>query len=241
MGQNAAQPIYRLIKDDIIREIGEGAYGTDQCLPSERDLAVRYSTTRMTVRHALNYLEAGGIVYRLQGKGTFVAGTKLIQPLMQVTGFTEDMLRRGKTPSSQLMFAGLKKADHVVANDLHINLGQDYILIKRLRFADGMPMAIEATALSYELCSAILDEDLGRESMYGRLRALGLKLVTGDQYMEAALADAEQAELLKIQKGAPVMHIERHVANENGQPVEATYSTYRGDQYRFFVNFDSTK
>ena len=104
-----------------------------------------------------------------------------------------------------------------------------------------MPMAIEATALSYELCSAILDEDLGRESMYGRLRALGLKLVTGDQYMEAALADAEQAELLKIQKGAPVMHIERHVANENGQPVEATYSTYRGDQYRFFVNFDSTK
>ena len=241
MTEPAAQPLYKYIKDDIVRQIKDGVYKPDQCLPSERDFCLIYGTTRMTVRHALNDLEVEGVVYRLQGKGTFVTGAKLVQPLMQVTGFTEDMQRRGKIPSSRLLYAGVQKANHVIASDLGIGLGQDYILIRRLRFADGVPRAIEETALSYELCSAILDEDLGRESMYGRLRALGLKLVTGDQYMEAALADAEQAELLKIQKGAPVMHIERHVANENGQPVEATYSTYRGDQYRFFVNFDSTK
>ena len=69
---------------------------------------------------------------------------------------------------------------------------------------------------------------------------MGIKLITGEQYMEATLADSEQAELLQIERGAAVMHIERHVCSEQGIHVEATYSTYRGDQYRFFVNFDST-
>jgi len=159
---------------------------------------------------------------------------------MQVTGFTEDMQRRGKIPSSRLLYAGVQKANHIIASDLGIGLGQDYILIRRLRFADGVPLAIEETALSYELCSALLDDDIGHGSIYGRLRQMGIKLITGEQYMEATLADSEQAELLQIERGAAVMHIERHVCSEQGIPVEATYSTYRGDQYRFFVNFDST-
>ncbi len=59
--------------------------------------------------------------------------------------------------------------------------------------------------------------------------------------MEATLADSEQAELLQIERGAAVMHILSGMsALSRGIPVEATYSTYRGDQYRFFVNFDST-
>ena len=163
-----------------------------------------------------------------------------MQPLMQVTGFTEDMQRRGKTPSSRLLYAGVQKANHVIANDLGIGLGQDYILIRRLRFADGVPLAIEETALSYQLCRPLLDDDIAHSSIYGRLRQMGIKLVTGDQYMEATLADSEQAELLQIDRGAAVMHIERHVCTEHGIPVESTYSTYRGDQYRFFVDFDST-
>lgn len=240
MTEPAAQPLYKYIKDDIVRQIKDGVYKPDQCLPSERDFCLIYGTTRMTVRHALNDLEVEGVVYRLQGKGTFVTGAKLVQPLMQVTGFTEDMQRRGKSPSSRLLYAGVQKANHVIASDLGIGLGQDYILIRRLRFADGVPLAIEETALSYHLCSSLLDDDIAHGSIYGRLRQMGIKLITGEQYMEATLADSEQAELLQIERGAAVMHIERHVCSEQGLPVEATYSTYRGDQYRFFVNFDST-
>lgn len=95
MTESAAQPLYKYIKDDIVRQIKDGIYKPDQCLPSERDFCLIYGTTRMTVRHALNDLEVEGVVYRLQGKGTFVTGAKLVQPLMQVTGFTEDMQRRG--------------------------------------------------------------------------------------------------------------------------------------------------
>lgn len=77
MTESAAQPLYKYIKDDIVRQIKDGIYKPDQCLPSERDFCLIYGTTRMTVRHALNDLEVEGVVYRLQGKGTFVTGASL--------------------------------------------------------------------------------------------------------------------------------------------------------------------
>lgn len=98
MSAGSAQPIYKLIKDEILRQIEVKIYGPNQCLPSERDLSAKYDTTRMTVRHALNDLEADGVVYRIQGKGTFVAANKVVQPLMRASGFSQDMLRSAESP-----------------------------------------------------------------------------------------------------------------------------------------------
>ena len=106
--------LYKTIRDDLLRAIENGSLQPDQALPSERELCQRYGTSRMTVRHAVTELESLGSVYRMQGKGTFVSGRKLIQPLMQVSGFTEDMAKRGKKASSQILFAGEKKADAAV-------------------------------------------------------------------------------------------------------------------------------
>ena len=102
--------LYKTIRDDLLA-IENSSLQPDQALPSERELCQRYGTSRMTVRHAVTELESLGSVYRMQGKGTFVSGRKLIQPLMQVSGFTEDMAKRGKKASSQILFAGEKKAD----------------------------------------------------------------------------------------------------------------------------------
>ena len=107
--------LYKTIRDDLLRAIENGSLQPDQALPSERELCQRYGTSRMTVRHAVTELESLGSVYRMQGKGTFVSGRKLIQPLMQVSGFTEDMAKRGKKASSQILFAGEKKADAAIA------------------------------------------------------------------------------------------------------------------------------
>ena len=111
--------LYKTIRDDLLRAIENGSLQPDQALPSERELCQRYGTSRMTVRHAVTELESLGSVYRMQGKGTFVSGRKLIQPLMQVSGFTEDMAKRGKKPSSQILFAGEKKADAAIAGASH--------------------------------------------------------------------------------------------------------------------------
>ena len=166
--------LYKTIRDDLLRAIENGSLQPDQALPSERELCQRYGTSRMTVRHAVTELESLGSVYRMQGKGTFVSGRKLIQPLMQVSGFTEDMAKRGKKPSSQILFAGEKKADAAIARGLRIAPGEPYILIRRLRLADGVPMAIENTALNASLCRGILDTDLKNHSLYAALTSRGL-------------------------------------------------------------------
>ena len=148
------------------------------------------------------------------------------------------MAKRGKKASSRLLFAGEKKADAAIARGLRIAPGEPYILIRRLRLADGVPMAIENTALNASLCRGILDTDLENHSLYAELTSRGLTLKTGDQYMEASLANAAQARLLAIPEGAPVLLIERHVSNPEGVTVEVTYSAYRGDSYRFYIEFD---
>lgn len=232
------QALYKTIRDDLLRAIENGTLLPDQTLPSERELCQRYGTSRMTVRHAVTELETLGSVYRVQGKGTFVSQSKLVQPLMQVSGFTEDMAKRGKKASSQILFAGEKKADAAIARGLRIAPGEPYILIRRLRFADGVPMAIENSALNAALCAGVLDVDLRTHSLYEALTSRGLTLKTGDQYMEAALADAVQARLLDIPEGAPVLLIERRVTDADGVTVEMAYSAYRGDSYRLYIEFD---
>ena len=200
--------LYKTIRDDLLRAIENGSLQPDQALPSERELCQRYGTSRMTVRHAVTELES------------------------------EDMAKRGKKASSQILFAGEKKADAAIARGLRIAPGEPYILIRRLRLADGVPMAIENTALNASLCRGVLDTDLKNHSLYAALTSRGLALKTGEQYMEAALADAAQAKLLDIPEGAPVLLIERHVTNPEGVTVEVTYSAYRGDSYRFYIEFD---
>ena len=121
------QALYKTIRDDLLRAIENGTLLPDQALPSERELCQRYGTSRMTVRHAVTELETLGSVYRVQGKGTFVSQSKLVQPLMQVSGFTEDMAKRGKAASSQILFAGTKRADAAIAK-----LGVDEIPLQTL-------------------------------------------------------------------------------------------------------------
>ena len=232
-------PTYVFIKIALTNRIKSGELEVGAKLSTEKEMCDLYGCSRLTVRKALEELTREGYIYKIQGKGTFVAANKVVQPLMRASGFSQDMLRRGRKPSSKVLFAGVMKADHIIAKDLHIGVGQEYVLIKRLRLADDTPMAIESTALSRELCGDILSADLDHSSIYEKLRGRGLKLVTGNQYMEAVLATDEQAELLQIPKGAAVLHIERHVSDELGRPVEATYSVYRGDQYRLFIEFDS--
>lgn len=239
MADEKQLPTYKLIRDDMLRRITEGTLEPGQSLPSERDMCLTYDTSRMTVRQAIGELELQGYVYRIQGKGTFVASQKVIQPLFHISGFTEDMRKRGKTPQSRVLFCGTLKADKRTASRLGIALGEAYVCVKRLRLADEVPMAVETSCLRYDLCSRVLDYDLEQNSLYQILTSVvGLSLKNGNQYIEAGLTNEAQAVLLGVPTGSAALLIERHVLTETGVPVEVAHSVYRGDLYSFYVEFD---
>lgn len=230
------EPLYVTIKNYLLEQIRDGTIRPGQALMSERDLCIRFGTSRMTVRQAISEMEAEGYVYRIQGKGTFASQAKIEQPLISVTGFSEDMRKRGMKPGSILLGLSVKCAEADIAAKMGIPIASEVIRLERLRLADGRPMAIERSHLNYALCEPMLRAEMDDFSLYSFIRnTLSLRITAGRQYMEAALMDEAQAALLKVPAGSLALKIERRTYTAGNTVLEVVESVYRGDVYRFYI------
>lgn len=200
--------------------------------PSERDLAEQFGVARMTVRHAIDALVAQGLLERVAGRGTFVT-KPLIDMQMRLSAYTEEMERRGKRPTSNTLLARREAAGPGVARALEIEEGTSIAHWQRLRLADGVPMAIQHVYLSLDLFPNFLDEQLP-SSLYTWFAMRDLMPTWGEDSVLAGIATEEEAGLLDLEPGAPVLHISRRAfCREN--VVEVTRSVYRADRYTLWV------
>jgi GntR family transcriptional regulator len=229
-------PLHQQLKVAIEDRILSGEWLPGTQVPSERELCEQYEISRITVRQALSALVMESRLVRTQGRGTFVASPRIEQQLTQLTGFTQDMQARGKRPSAQILEAGNISALPNVARALKIKVGESVIRLKRLRLADGEPVAIEIAYLLESRCHGILKEKLATRSLYDILtKKYNLKPVRAMQQMEAIACPASEAKLLGTRRGAPVLHIHRTTFDRNGQAFELVESFYRGDRYTFYA------
>ena len=188
------------------------------------------------MRQALAALVMEGRLIRAQGRGTFVASPRIEQQLTQLTGFTQDMQARGKRPSARVLEASSIAALPMVARALKIKAGESVIILKRLRLADGEPVAIETAYLPDSQCQGLLKEKLATRSLYDILtKRYRLKPMRALQQMEAIACPAAEAKLLGTRRGAPVLHIHRTTYDREGRPFELVESFYRGDRYTFYA------
>jgi GntR family transcriptional regulator len=149
----------------IVDRIETGEWRPGDRVPSEVELVKQYGVSRTTVRLALADLANQGLLTRLQGRGTFVAQPHIRQHLNRLTGFTQDMQSRGKHATSRLLRFEVVSASQAMARVLDQAPGVSLIVLKRLRLADELPMAIETSYLVYELCQALLKQDLTSRSL----------------------------------------------------------------------------
>lgn len=211
--------------------IEEQQLGEGQVIPSERELCERHEVSRMTARQAVKELVHEGILYREQGRGTFVAGEKIRHETARLTSFTQDMRERGMEVSSTTLESGVYNATSVVARMLKIEAGEPIVHIKRIRNADGQPMALETSHLRHGAAERMLDLDLDRTSLYGELSKLGVNIVGAEQRYEATLVRAEEAKHLGVPSKSPALLVERVTFDNTGKPFEYVKSLYRGDRY----------
>lgn len=227
-------PLYYQIKTRLLEAIEGGQLKPGDRIPSERELTQRYGVSRMTARQALTELESQGYLVRVQGKGTFVSTPKFEQPLVALTSFTEDMRRRGLRAGAQVLSASLEAADKRVARALGLVDGAPIYRLERLRLAGGEPMALEVSHLNADLFPGLLEIDLEQQSLYAILQEYyHVQLVRAAQSLEAVPADSQQAEILRVREGTPLMLMERISHDQDDRPVEWVQSLYRGDRYRF--------
>lgn len=226
-------PMYVQIEEHLKRSIKQGEFEVGMAIPSERELTEMFDVSRMTVRQSITNLVTMGMLYREKGRGTFVATQKVEQPLNGLTSFTEDMLSRGMEPSAKLISFKRVVAEADIAKALQLVKGEQVFVVKRIRYADQKPMAIERSYLPVKIVPE-LDLDIVEGSLYSFIEhQKKLKISYALQSMEATLVNKEDAEFLHIGVPAAVIVIERVSFLTDEMPFEIVRSTYRADRYKF--------
>lgn len=225
-------PKYYRLKESLRDKIEAEGLEEGQLIPSERELCETYGVSRMTARQAVKELVSEGVLYREQGRGTFVAGKKLQHETAHLTSFTQDMGERGMKVSSRVLEIEVEDASSSVSRSLNVEPGERIIRLQRVRYADGEPMAMETSHLLYDMAKGILDADLERASLYKELGRLGVRIAKAEQSYEATLVNDSEAGYLRVPAGSAALLIKRVTFDPQDRPFEYVKSVYRGDRYR---------
>ena len=224
-----SSPIYMQLARKLAQLIREGHYKPDEALPSERLLAETLNVSRVTARSAIDQLVSQGLIVRKRGSGNYIA-PMLEQPLSQLTSFSEELLRRGYTPSSRWLERKIDVAMTDEQLSLGLSTGEKVVRLERLRLADNVIMAYEVSVLPQ---SIVADPMLIGNSLYEYLDSVQQTPVRALQHIRALNAQPRLAEQLGIPDRQAVLFITRIGYLESGQAVELTHSYCRSDYYDF--------
>lgn len=233
LNRNSFQPLYDQISQDLRAAIESHRLAPGDRVPSENELISRYAVSRNTVRLAINALLLRGLVFRVKGKGTFVAPEPLRCGLLELASFSEEMRRLGMCSQSRVLALAEEVPVENVASSLRLVEGEMVYRIERLRLANDEPMALH---VSWLMCWALPDlklEDLTQASLYTLIEDRGLTLGYADQVIKPVIASETQARLLGVIAGAPLLQVEGVSYLDSGAPVEYARLLYRGDRYEF--------
>jgi GntR family transcriptional regulator len=205
-------------------------------IPSERDLAARYRVSRLTVRSAVARLVADGLLTTVRGKGTYTRQQRMDLRLYLMS-FTQDMRKRGRVPSTEVLAAGEDLPPVETCAALGLDPGETAYRLIRLRRADGVPLAVERGWYHRGRLPGLLDLDL-TDSLYTQLaERAGVVFDHATQTVWAEAADRETARLLGLRAGAPLL-VFRRISSRQGLPVEDMTSWYRGDHYQVSMQLE---
>lgn len=210
----------------LVAEAGPGS-----AAPSERELVARFGVARMTVRQALDVLVSEGLLERIPGRGTFVAAPR--REVGRLSSYSEDMVQRGMLPESQTLVARREQAGPGVARALDISPGDAVIHWKRLRRADQRVICVEDAYLNEVLLPGFLLVGMPT-SLYDALAERGLRPNWAEDAVSAAVASPDEADLLELDPGSPVMHVSRR-ALCGDKVVNVSRTAFRPDRFTLHV------
>jgi GntR family transcriptional regulator len=232
LSRESKLPLYQQLYDILRGELTRGQWKPGDMLPAESELMQRYGISRITVRQVLDMLVRDSLIYRQQGRGTFVAHPTIEQTQVRIVSFTEDMHQRGFRPGTEVLEAGLVPATADIAAKLAVEPGEVLAHLRRLRLADDEPMSIEDAYLVHRYFPGVLSGDYTISPLRRTLEEkYGVRLVRAKQVLRAVMAPSTLARLLSVRQSAALLFIERVSFSAQGIPVEFLRIHYRGDRY----------
>lgn len=224
-------PLYHQVATAYETAIRDGSLPPGTRLDNEIELAKRFNLSRPTMRQALDQLVQAGLVVRRRGIGTQVVEPPVRRPL-QLSSLYDDLVEQGSKPTTQLLEFSQVDADKDRAELLAIDQGTPLQHIRRVRVVDGTPLAVMENWVPTEIVK-LGPEALKNNGLYNLMRSAGIDFRLAHQRMGATIASPEQAALLDVDKGSPLVLMERVARDSNGRAVDGGHHLYRADMYSF--------
>lgn len=234
--QPELKPLYAQIKEKLIQRLAKGEWAPGDLLPSEMKLANEFQVHQGTVRKALDDMASQHLVVRQQGRGTFVADAAQRH---QAFHFLRLRAKSGakKPPSTEFLSCARGKATAVERRRLALTQ-PDVVRLVKLRLFDREPIIVERITIRGDMFPGLeeLINELRPETTYTlleqRYRVLIVRVV---EQLSAVLASPEDAKLLDIPAGSPLLKIERVANGVDGTPIEWRVSLCQTDAYEYVV------
>lgn len=225
------QPARYEVIADYLKELVADAEPGDR-LPSEAELCERFAVSRMTARQAVQLVANDGLIERRRGAGTFVRAHPVPRDLGSPLSFSGSMRARGMTASSETLEWGEVEPDEDERSALGLEKGEDGYVLKRLRLADGTPMAIERVVMPRELALA-LGDDFQSGSLHDAFRSVGRIPTEAHAEVSARRATKKERELLGLPPSGIIISETRTIYDQEDRPLERTETRYAASRYTF--------
>jgi GntR family transcriptional regulator len=240
LDKNSSVPIYIQLEEFIKKKIKERVYIPGESLPTERELTELFGVSRMTIRQAISNLVHQGVLYKIPGKGAFVS-KEIIEKKLEIESFSEDMEKRGLTPSSKVLNFEKITPDSEIKLKLQLSENEEVYFISRLRLANNEPMAIEFCYLPEKYFPSLMKYNLVQCSLYKLMKEeYHVNFNYMKQNIKAVNMSKKEAEmLLGKSRGFGLVSL-KTIYNEDEDPIEYTKTIYNPDRYSFDMVFFNT-
>lgn len=221
---------YQQIAEELRSRVLAGDFAAGRMLPSESELSAEFSASRVTVRRALEVLRDEGLVDARQGFGWFVAGDPLRQPLGRLATIEEQMAESGVVSERRILEFAFERAPKFVTRVLNT---PQVLRVKRLNMADGEPFAIVTVWCPADLGQHLSRRDVEQSPFY---ELLDIPLQGATQTIAADAATDDDAKLLQVPVGSPVLRCERVTSDATGRAVLLSRHVFPGHRTEFVVD-----
>ncbi|BDU51647.1 GntR family transcriptional regulator [Haliovirga abyssi] len=230
-------PLYYQVKEIIKNMIENEELKVGDMIPSERELCDQLEVSRMTINKAVLSLVDEGLLYREQGKGTFVSKPKEFRQLLQMRGFTEEMKLKGLSIETKILDFKTEQLEEKFKKSMGmVPELKEAIVLKRVRIVEGVPYAIETAWIPKEYCPNLTKEELEGNSLYKIFKE---KYDYIPEYAKQSIKpikiEGENAEILEVEEGELGLLFNRKTYLEDGRIIEYTKTINRSDKYNYEV------
>jgi GntR family transcriptional regulator len=232
-GQVVAIPLHAQVADRLRERIADGTLAVGQPVPSEAALVEEFGASRGTVRQALSTLRHEGLIDGGQGRQPVVRDAPIGQPFETLLSFSAWAQQSGRVPGQRTIEIARRGAGEAAAAALGLQVGDPVVDVLRLRFLDGAPVMLERSSFVPAVGRFLFDMDTDAGSIYAGLTEMGVDLYSARHEIDALAAPVDDAELLGVAAGSPLLRERRRACTRSGEPLEYADDRYRPDRATF--------